>query len=264
MCFYGGPYVETKNQSAILNTNVTLECSLINSSDSISTIIWYKNDTRNKVAVAHKGQSSAQPAASWSSESNYQDQFKVTQDQMKTSNLTIVKTTKNDSCCFICKFQCGRNSTRPDFSNTTCLTVYASVETNISSSSDKHGKLNVTCLAKALPPASNVTWIGLSNIDNSTSITNNTDGTLTVRSTLHIADEKRQVNGSAYCRVSHQVSVTYLAAPWNSEDDMGIFGLIMEELDLSDSYELVFNDGDDGGEDDDDDDDEGEDYEEDK
>nr|AYC62759.1 glycoprotein vOX2-3 [Elephant endotheliotropic herpesvirus 1A] len=143
-------------------------------------------------------------------------------------------------------------------------TTYTSVETNISSSSDKHGKLNVTCLAKALPPASNVTWIGLSNIDNSTSITNNTDGTLTVRSTLHIADEKRQVNGSAYCRVSHQVSVTYLAAPWNSEDDMGIFGLIMEELDLSDSYELVFNDGDDGGEDDDDDDDEGEDYEEDK
>nr|APG41549.1 glycoprotein vOX2-3 [Elephant endotheliotropic herpesvirus 1A]APG41572.2 glycoprotein vOX2-3 [Elephant endotheliotropic herpesvirus 1A]AYC62716.1 glycoprotein vOX2-3 [Elephant endotheliotropic herpesvirus 1A]AYC62783.1 glycoprotein vOX2-3 [Elephant endotheliotropic herpesvirus 1A] len=144
-------------------------------------------------------------------------------------------------------------------------TTYTSVETNISSSSDKHGKLNVTCLAKALPPASNVTWIGLSNIDNSTSITNNTDGTLTVRSTLHIADEKRQVNGSAYCRVSHQVSVTYLAAPWNSEDDMGIFGLIMEELDLSDSYELVFNDGDDGGEDDEyDDDDEGEDYEEDK
>nr|AYC62790.1 glycoprotein vOX2-3 [Elephant endotheliotropic herpesvirus 1A] len=128
-------------------------------------------------------------------------------------------------------------------------TTYTSVETNISSSSDKHGKLNVTCLARALPPASNVTWIGLSNIDNSTSITNNTDGTLTVRSTLYIVDEKRQVNDSAYCRVSHQVSVTYLAAPWNSEDDVGIFDLIMKELDLSDEYELTFNDGE--GEDDD-------------
>nr|AYC62809.1 glycoprotein vOX2-3 [Elephant endotheliotropic herpesvirus 1A]AYC62827.1 glycoprotein vOX2-3 [Elephant endotheliotropic herpesvirus 1A] len=136
-------------------------------------------------------------------------------------------------------------------------TTYTSVETNISSSSDKHGKLNVTCLARALPPASNVTWIGLSNIDNSTSVTKNTDGTLTVQSTLYFADEKRQVNDSAYCKVSHKVSVTYLAAPWNSPDDLGIFSLIMEELELSDSYELIFND-DDGGEDDDDDE---EDYE---
>nr|AYC62795.1 glycoprotein vOX2-4 [Elephant endotheliotropic herpesvirus 1A] len=262
MCFYGGPYVETKNQSAILNTNVTLECSLINSSDSISTIIWYKNDTRNKVAVAHRGQSSAQPAASWSSESNYQDQFKVTQDQMKTSNLTIVKTTKNDSCCFICKFQCGRNSTRPDFSNTTCLTVYASVETNISSSSNQHGEVNVTCLAKASPPASNVTWIGASNINNSTSVTENKDGTLTVQSTLYVSNPKHQINGTVYCRVAHEVSVTYLAGPWNSTDDLGIFHLLLKELDLtSDEFGLYFND-DDGGEDDDDYEDE--DYEDDE
>nr|AYC62770.1 glycoprotein vOX2-4 [Elephant endotheliotropic herpesvirus 1B]AYC62802.1 glycoprotein vOX2-4 [Elephant endotheliotropic herpesvirus 1A] len=259
MCFYG-PYVETKNQSAILNTNVTLECSLVNSNDSISAIIWYKNDTHHKVAVANKDKSSAWPV-SWLSESNYQDKVKVTQDQMKTSNLTIVKTTKNDSCCFICKFQCGSSSNCSDFSNTTCLTVYASVETNISSSSDRHGKLNVTCLARALPPASNVTWIGLSNIDNSTSITNNTDGTLTVRSTLYVTDDKRQINGSAYCKVSHQVSVTYLAAPWNSADDLGIFDLIIKELDLSDDFELVFNDGEGDDEDDDYDDDEGEDDE---
>nr|AYC62808.1 glycoprotein vOX2-4 [Elephant endotheliotropic herpesvirus 1A] len=259
MCLYGGPYIDTKDQVAILNTTVTLHCSLINSNDSISAIIWYKNDTRHKVAVAHKDQSSSAWSAvsSWSSEVNYQDKVKVTQYQMKTSNLTIVKTTTNDSCCFLCQFQCGIKSTRSDFSNTTCLTVYASVETNISSSSDKHGKLNVTCLARALPPASNVTWIGLSNIDNSTSVTKNTDGTLTVQSTLYFADEKRQVNDSAYCKVSHKVSVTYLAAPWNSPDDLGIFSLIMEELELSDSYELIFND-DDGGEDDDDDE---EDYE---
>nr|WNZ34503.1 glycoprotein vOX2-3 [Elephant endotheliotropic herpesvirus 1A] len=141
------------------------------------------------------------------------------------------------------------------------VTYSTSVETNISSSSDRHGKLNVTCLARALPPASNVTWIGLSNIDNSTSITNNTDGTLTVRSTLYVTDDKRQINGSAYCKVSHQVSVTYLAAPWNSADDLGIFDLIIKELDLSDDFELVFNDGEGDGEDDDYDDDEGEDDE---
>nr|AYC62752.1 glycoprotein vOX2-3 [Elephant endotheliotropic herpesvirus 1A] len=141
------------------------------------------------------------------------------------------------------------------------VTYSTSVETNISSSSDRHGKLNVTCLARALPPASNVTWIGLSNIDNSTSITNNTDGTLTVRSTLCVTDDKRQINGSAYCKVSHQVSVTYLAAPWNSADDLGIFDLIIKELDLSDDFELVFNDGEGDDEDDDYDDDEGEDDE---
>nr|AYC62731.1 glycoprotein vOX2-4 [Elephant endotheliotropic herpesvirus 1A] len=260
MCFYGGPYVETKDhQLALLNTNVTLECSLINSSDYISVITWYKNETGTRTHMAIVNAGGSHPY------SGYEEKIHVTQNDMKTSSLTIVHVTKSDSGCFVCFFQCGTKCNHPGFLNTTCLTVYASVETNISSSSDKHGKLNVTCLAKALPPASNVTWIGLSNIDNSTSITNNTDGTLTVRSTLHIADEKRQVNGSAYCRVSHQVSVTYLAAPWNSADDMGIFGLIMEELDLSDSYELVFNDGDDGGEDDEyDDDDEGEDYEEDK
>nr|AYC62681.1 glycoprotein vOX2-4 [Elephant endotheliotropic herpesvirus 1B] len=258
MCLYGGPYIDTKDQVAILNTSVTLQCSLINSSDSISAIIWYKNDTRNRVvAVAQKSHLSTW--SSWLSESDSQEKVKVTQHEMKTSNLTIVKTTKNDSCCFICKFQCGSGSNCSDFSNTTCLTIYASVETNISSSSDKHGKLNVTCLARALPPASNVTWIGVSNIDNSTSVTKNTDGTLTVQSTLYFADEKRQVNDSAYCKVSHKVSVTYLAAPWNSPDDLGIFSLIMEELELSDSYELIFDD-DDGGEDDDDDDDE-EDYE---
>nr|APG41552.1 glycoprotein vOX2-4 [Elephant endotheliotropic herpesvirus 1A]APG41567.2 glycoprotein vOX2-4 [Elephant endotheliotropic herpesvirus 1A]AYC62717.1 glycoprotein vOX2-4 [Elephant endotheliotropic herpesvirus 1A]AYC62782.1 glycoprotein vOX2-4 [Elephant endotheliotropic herpesvirus 1A] len=258
MCLGGGPYVETKShQLAILNTNVTLECALKNSYDSIFIITWHKNGTNGRTNVGTTGNQFHEEKVPVTT---------VTHDNnMKRSGLNILNTTKNDSCCFICSFYCNKASNCSTFSNTTCLTIYASVETNISSSSDKHGKLNVTCLAKALPPASNVTWIGLSNIDNSTSITNNTDGTLTVRSTLHIADEKRQVNGSAYCRVSHQVSVTYLAAPWNSEDDMGIFGLIMEELDLSDSYELVFNDGDDGGEDDEyDDDDEGEDYEEDK
>nr|AYC62789.1 glycoprotein vOX2-4 [Elephant endotheliotropic herpesvirus 1A] len=239
------PYVETKShQLALLNTNVTLECSLINSSDSISVIKWYKNETgsRTNVAIVN-AHGSHNPC------DNYEGKVRVTQHNMKTSNLTILKTAKNDSSCFVCSFQCGSSSKHSEFSNMTCLTVYASVETNISSSSDKHGKLNVTCLARALPPASNVTWIGLSNIDNSTSITNNTDGTLTVRSTLYIVDEKRQVNDSAYCRVSHQVSVTYLAAPWNSEDDVGIFDLIMKELDLSDEYELTFNDGE--GEDDD-------------
>nr|AYC62826.1 glycoprotein vOX2-4 [Elephant endotheliotropic herpesvirus 1A] len=247
------PYVETKShQLALLNTNVTLECSLINSSDSISVIKWYKNETgsRTNVAIVN-AHGSHNPC------DNYEGKVRVTQHNMKTSNLTILKTAKNDSSCFVCSFQCGSSSKHSEFSNMTCLTVYASVETNISSSSDKHGKLNVTCLARALPPASNVTWIGLSNIDNSTSVTKNTDGTLTVQSTLYFADEKRQVNDSAYCKVSHKVSVTYLAAPWNSPDDLGIFSLIMEELELSDSYELIFND-DDGGEDDDDDE---EDYE---
>nr|AYC62668.1 membrane protein E23 [Elephant endotheliotropic herpesvirus 1A] len=263
MCLYGGPYIDTKDQVAILNTTVTLHCSLINSNDSISAIIWYKNDTRHKVAVAHKDQSSSAWSAvsSWSSEVNYQDKVKVTQYQMKTSNLTIVKTTTNDSCCFLCQFQCGIKSTRSDFSNTTCLTVYASVETNISSSSNQHGEVNVTCFAKASPPASNVTWIGASNINNSTSVTENDDGTLTVQSTLYVSNPKHQINGTVYCRVAHEVSVTYLAGPWNSTDDLGIFHLLLKELDLtSDEFGLYFNDdGDDDGEDEDDGDDDGED-----
>nr|QOI16687.1 glycoprotein vOX2-3 [Elephant endotheliotropic herpesvirus 1A]QOI16695.1 glycoprotein vOX2-3 [Elephant endotheliotropic herpesvirus 1A] len=127
--------------------------------------------------------------------------------------------------------------------------TYTSVETNISSSSNKHGEVNVTCLARASPPASNVTWIGASNIDNSTSVTNNSDGTLTVRSTLYVKDEEHQINRTVYCRVSHQVTVTYLVGPWNSTGDLDIFHLILQELDLSEG-DLYFND-DEGGEDDD-------------
>nr|AYC62675.1 glycoprotein vOX2-4 [Elephant endotheliotropic herpesvirus 1A]AYC62738.1 glycoprotein vOX2-4 [Elephant endotheliotropic herpesvirus 1B] len=251
-----GPYVETKNhQLALLNTNVTLNCDLKNSYDSIFIIAWHKNGTNGRTNVGTTGKQF------------HEKEVQVTtvthDDNMKSSGLNILNTTKNDSCCFICSFHCSNKgpSNCSVFSNTTCLTIYASVETNISSSSDRHGKLNVTCLARALPPASNVTWIGLSNIDNSTSITNNTDGTLTVRSTLYVTDDKRQINGSAYCKVSHQVSVTYLAAPWNSADDLGIFDLIIKELDLSDDFELVFNDGEGDDEDDDYDDDEGEDDE---
>nr|AYC62695.1 glycoprotein vOX2-3 [Elephant endotheliotropic herpesvirus 1A]AYC62764.1 glycoprotein vOX2-3 [Elephant endotheliotropic herpesvirus 1A]AYC62796.1 glycoprotein vOX2-3 [Elephant endotheliotropic herpesvirus 1A] len=140
--------------------------------------------------------------------------------------------------------------------------TYTSVETNISSSSNQHGEVNVTCLAKASPPASNVTWIGASNINNSTSVTENKDGTLTVQSTLYVSNPKHQINGTVYCRVAHEVSVTYLAGPWNSTDDLGIFHLLLKELDLtSDEFGLYFND-DDGGEDDDDYEDE--DYEDDE
>nr|AYC62758.1 glycoprotein vOX2-2 [Elephant endotheliotropic herpesvirus 1A] len=229
MCFYGGPYVETKNQSAILNTNVTLECSLINSSDSISTIIWYKNDTRNKVAVAHKGQSSAQPAASWSSESNYQDQFKVTQDQMKTSNLTIVKTTKNDSCCFICKFQCGRNSTRPDFSNTTCLTVYAPLTAYISKLNDSS---NITCTATSYPPPT-VTWIGATTTMNDTRITSNNNGTVSVESTLVIGSEDINVT----CEVKHLENTIRIS--WSDHHKGHVSVSLIEVLFLSNSASVV-------------------------
>nr|APG41590.1 glycoprotein vOX2-2 [Elephant endotheliotropic herpesvirus 1A]AYC62777.1 glycoprotein vOX2-2 [Elephant endotheliotropic herpesvirus 1A]AYC62797.1 glycoprotein vOX2-2 [Elephant endotheliotropic herpesvirus 1A] len=229
MCFYGGPYVETKNQSAILNTNVTLECSLINSSDSISTIIWYKNDTRNKVAVAHRGQSSAQPAASWSSESNYQDQFKVTQDQMKTSNLTIVKTTKNDSCCFICKFQCGRNSTRPDFSNTTCLTVYAPLTAYISKLNDSS---NITCTATSYPPPT-VTWIGATTTMNDTRITSNNNGTVSVESTLVIGSEDINVT----CEVKHLENTTLIS--WSDHHKGHVSVSLIEVLFLSNSASVV-------------------------
>nr|QOI16686.1 glycoprotein vOX2-4 [Elephant endotheliotropic herpesvirus 1A]QOI16694.1 glycoprotein vOX2-4 [Elephant endotheliotropic herpesvirus 1A] len=167
------------------------------------------------------------------------------------SSLNILNTTKNDSRCFLCAFHCSNNnpSNCSAFSNTTCLIIYASVETNISSSSNKHGEVNVTCLARASPPASNVTWIGASNIDNSTSVTNNSDGTLTVRSTLYVKDEEHQINRTVYCRVSHQVTVTYLVGPWNSTGDLDIFHLILQELDLSEG-DLYFND-DEGGEDDD-------------
>nr|AYC62702.1 glycoprotein vOX2-3 [Elephant endotheliotropic herpesvirus 1B]AYC62834.1 glycoprotein vOX2-3 [Elephant endotheliotropic herpesvirus 1B] len=139
--------------------------------------------------------------------------------------------------------------------------TYTSVETNISYSSNKHGEVNVTCLARALPPASNVTWIGASNIDNSTSVTNNSDGTLTVKSTLYVKDEKHQINRTVYCRVSHEVTVTYLVGPWNSTGDLDIFHLILKELNLSEGDLYFGDDGDDdyGDDDDYDGEDEGED-----
>nr|QOE74669.1 glycoprotein vOX2-4 [Elephant endotheliotropic herpesvirus 1A] len=248
------PYVETKNhQLALLNTNVTLECALKNSYDSIFIITWHRNGTNGRTTVGTTGQQFHEERVPVTTITN--------DDVKKYSSLNILKTTENDSCCFICSFRCGNKSPNcSDFSNTTCLTIYASVETNISSSSNKHGGVNVTCLARALPPASNVTWIGASNIDNSTSVTNNSDGTLTVRSTLYVKDEEHQINRTVYCRVSHQVTVTYLVGPWNSTGDLDIFHLILQELNLSEG-DLYFND-DDGGEDDDDYEDE--DYEDDE
>nr|AYC62814.1 glycoprotein vOX2-4 [Elephant endotheliotropic herpesvirus 1A]AYC62820.1 glycoprotein vOX2-4 [Elephant endotheliotropic herpesvirus 1A] len=251
-----GPYVETKNhQLGLLNTNVTLNCALKNSYDSIFIIAWHKNGTNGRTNVGTTGKQF------------HEKEVQVTtvthDDNMKSSGLNILNTTKNDSCCFICSFHCSNKgpSNCSVFSNTTCLTIYASVETNISSSSNKLGEVNVTCLARAVPPASNVTWIGASTIDNSTSVTDNKDGTLTVKSTLYVSDPDHQINGTVYCRVAHGVSVTYLAGPWNSTDDLGIFHLILKELNLtSDEFGLYFNDdGDDDGEDEDDGDDDGED-----
>nr|AYC62771.1 glycoprotein vOX2-2 [Elephant endotheliotropic herpesvirus 1B]AYC62804.1 glycoprotein vOX2-2 [Elephant endotheliotropic herpesvirus 1A] len=228
MCFYG-PYVETKNQSAILNTNVTLECSLVNSNDSISAIIWYKNDTHHKVAVANKDKSSAWPV-SWLSESNYQDKVKVTQDQMKTSNLTIVKTTKNDSCCFICKFQCGSSSNCSDFSNTTCLTVYAPLTAYISKLNDSS---NITCTATSYPPAM-VTWIGATNRMNDTRTVSNDNGTVSVESTL--ATQLEDINVT--CEVKHLENTTLIS--WWSDHHKGHVSVsLIEVLFLSNSASVV-------------------------
>nr|AYC62711.1 glycoprotein vOX2-2 [Elephant endotheliotropic herpesvirus 1A] len=227
MCSYG-PYVETKNQSAILNTDVTLECSLVNSNDSISAIIWYKNDTHHKVAVANKDQSSAWPV-SWLSESNYQDKVKVTQDQMKTSNLTIVKTTKNDSCCFICQFQCGSSSNCSYFSNTTCLTVYAPLTAYISKLNDSS---NITCTATSYPSPT-VTWIGATTTMNDTRITSNNNGTVSVESTLVIGSEDINVT----CEVKHLDNTTLIS--WWNDHHKDVSVSLIEVLFLSNSASVV-------------------------
>ncbi|UEH20586.1 glycoprotein vOX2-2 [Elephant endotheliotropic herpesvirus 6] len=205
-CLYENPYVETKDQHVPLNTTVTLYCSLINSSDSISAIIWYKNDTRDKVAVAHKGYSSSWPS-SWLSAQSTNGDLKVTQSQMKTSNLTIIKTTKNDSCCFVCEFQCGRNSTRPSFSNTTCLTVYEPLIVYISKSNDSS---HITCTATSYPSPT-VTWIGAANIRNDTRTISNDNGTVSVESTLVTGTEDINVT----CEVKHLENVTSIS--WCSD-----------------------------------------------
>nr|QOE74552.1 glycoprotein vOX2-4 [Elephant endotheliotropic herpesvirus 1A] len=259
MCSYEQPYVQTEDQLSLLNTPATLQCSLKNSNESISIMRWQKNGTNGAGPHNVATINTRRPSIF----SSYKDKINVTQQNMKTVTLEILNVTKEDSGCFICSFYSfdyDKYSNWSVFSNTTCLLVNASVETNISSSSNKHGGVNVTCLARALPPASNVTWIGASNIDNSTSVTNNSDGTLTVRSTLYVKDEEHQINRTVYCRVSHQVTVTYLVGPWNSTGDLDIFHLILQELNLSEG-DLYFND-DDGGEDDDDYEDE--DYEDDE
>nr|AYC62691.1 glycoprotein vOX2-2 [Elephant endotheliotropic herpesvirus 1B] len=231
MCLYGGPYIDTKDQVAILNTTVTLHCSLINSNDSISAIIWYKNDTRHKVAVAHKDQSSSAWSAvsSWSSEVNYQDKVKVTQYQMKTSNLTIVKTTTNDSCCFLCQFQCGIKSTRSDFSNTTCLTVYAPLTAYISKLNDSS---NITCTATSYPPPT-VTWIGATTTMNDTRITSNNNGTVSVESTLVIGSEDINVT----CEVKHLENTTRIS--WSDHHKGHVSVSLIEVLFLSNSASVV-------------------------
>nr|AYC62683.1 glycoprotein vOX2-2 [Elephant endotheliotropic herpesvirus 1B] len=230
MCLYGGPYIDTKDQVAILNTSVTLQCSLINSSDSISAIIWYKNDTRNRVvAVAQKSHLSTW--SSWLSESDSQEKVKVTQHEMKTSNLTIVKTTKNDSCCFICKFQCGSGSNCSDFSNTTCLTIYVPLTAYISKLNDSS---NITCTATSYPSPT-VTWIGATNIKNHTRTIPNANGTVSVETTLVIQTES-SINVT--CKIEHLENTT-LISWWSDHQKEHASVSLIEILFLSNSASVI-------------------------
>nr|AYC62733.1 glycoprotein vOX2-2 [Elephant endotheliotropic herpesvirus 1A] len=223
MCFYGGPYVETKDhQLALLNTNVTLECSLINSSDYISVITWYKNETGTRTHMAIVNAGGSHPY------SGYEEKIHVTQNDMKTSSLTIVHVTKSDSGCFVCFFQCGTKCNHPGFLNTTCLTVYVPLTAHISTDSP-----NITCTATSYPSPT-VTWIGATNIINNTHTISNDNGTVSVESTLVTGNEEINVT----CEVKHLENTTILS--WWSDHHKGHVSVsLIEVLFLSNSASVV-------------------------
>nr|AYC62791.1 glycoprotein vOX2-2 [Elephant endotheliotropic herpesvirus 1A]AYC62828.1 glycoprotein vOX2-2 [Elephant endotheliotropic herpesvirus 1A] len=220
------PYVETKShQLALLNTNVTLECSLINSSDSISVIKWYKNETgsRTNVAIVN-AHGSHNPC------DNYEGKVRVTQHNMKTSNLTILKTAKNDSSCFVCSFQCGSSSKHSEFSNMTCLTVYAPLTVYISKSNDSS---NITCTATSYPSPT-VTWIGATNIKNHTRIIPNANGTVSVETTL-VIQTGSSINVT--CKIEHLENTTLIS--WSDHQKEHASVSLIEILFLSNSASVI-------------------------
>nr|AYC62740.1 glycoprotein vOX2-2 [Elephant endotheliotropic herpesvirus 1B]AYC62753.1 glycoprotein vOX2-2 [Elephant endotheliotropic herpesvirus 1A] len=220
-----GPYVETKNhQLALLNTNVTLNCDLKNSYDSIFIIAWHKNGTNGRTNVGTTGKQF------------HEKEVQVTtvthDDNMKSSGLNILNTTKNDSCCFICSFHCSNKgpSNCSVFSNTTCLTIYAPLTAYIAKSNDSS---NITCTATSYPPPT-VTWIGATTTMNDTRITLNNNGTVSVESTL--ATQLEDINVT--CEVKHLENTTRIS--WWSDHHKGHVSVsLIEVLFLSNSASVV-------------------------
>nr|QOE74671.1 glycoprotein vOX2-2 [Elephant endotheliotropic herpesvirus 1A] len=218
------PYVETKNhQLALLNTNVTLECALKNSYDSIFIITWHRNGTNGRTTVGTTGQQFHEERVPVTTITN--------DDVKKYSSLNILKTTENDSCCFICSFRCGNKSPNcSDFSNTTCLTIYAPLTAYIEKSNDSS---NITCTATSYPPPT-VTWIGATTTMNDTRITSNNNGTVSVESTLVIGSEDINVT----CKVKHLENTTFIS--WWSDNHKGHVSVsLIEVLFLSNSASVV-------------------------
>nr|AYC62704.1 glycoprotein vOX2-2 [Elephant endotheliotropic herpesvirus 1B]AYC62835.1 glycoprotein vOX2-2 [Elephant endotheliotropic herpesvirus 1B] len=219
MCLCGESYVRTKDQLALLNTSVTLECSIINANDSIFIVRWQKNGTNgvlHNVATVNAHRSSIF--------SGYKEKVNVTQDKMKSSSLNIFNITKNDSGCFVCSFYCGRSSNCSNFLNTTCLTVYVPLIAYIAKSNGSE-ESNITCTATSYPLPT-VTWIGITNVINETRTTSNENGTLSVESTLMPKTEESYTNVT--CEVKYLGNVTRI--PWNSSKTpvfIGIFIIVV-------------------------------------
>ncbi|AGG16047.1 glycoprotein vOX2-2 [Elephant endotheliotropic herpesvirus 1A] len=218
----GGPYVETKShQLAILNTNVTLECALKNSYDSIFIITWHKNGTNGRTNVGTTGNQFHEEKVPVTT---------VTHDNnMKRSGLNILNTTKNDSCCFICSFYCNKASNCSTFSNTTCLTIYAPLTAYISKLNDSS---NITCTATSYPPPA-VTWIGATDATNHTRTFSNDNGTVSVESTLVIGSEDINVT----CEVKHLENTTLIS--WSDHHKGHVSVSLIEVLFLSNSASVV-------------------------
>ncbi|UEH20475.1 glycoprotein vOX2-3 [Elephant endotheliotropic herpesvirus 2] len=108
------------------------------------------------------------------------------------------------------------------------------LETDVTYVTGDEGELNATCMATDYTKP-NLTWHGGDNLQNSSIITHNANGTTSITSTIYVPNPKSQLaNGTLYCKVESQYGITLLNVPWNGTDTdnffLGILGSILEQL----------------------------------
>ncbi|NXG04881.1 OX2G protein, partial [Sakesphorus luctuosus] len=182
---------QAKHKEVRVGDNVTLSCALMEPMDVLQ-VTWQKGSEKSHSNIAtyskQKGLKIHKP---------YQGRMNFTSLELNETSITFWDTRIDDSGCYTCLFNAFPLGS---VSGRTCLRVFglsASVHYNIS-----EGHLTATCNAVGLPEPT-ITWNNLFNSTPTQEVVRDTNGMVSITSTLEIFNTQRISAQSLTCRVNN-------------------------------------------------------------
>ncbi|XP_071420468.1 OX-2 membrane glycoprotein-like isoform X1 [Pithys albifrons albifrons] len=204
---------QAKHRQVRVGDNVTLSCALTEPMEVLQ-VTWQKGSGKSHSNIAtyskQKGLKIHKP---------YQDRMNFTSLELNETSITFWYTRIDDSGCYTCLFNAFPLGS---VSGRTCLSVFglsASVHYNIS-----EGHLTATCNAVGLPEPT-ITWNNLFNSTPTQEVIRDTNGMVSITSTLEIFNTQRISAQSLTCRVNNTNETRELHVQIKEEEEPSLHWL---------------------------------------